>query len=188
MLTLALAVALLVATNPPPRATSLEPRVSTPEPRASSLEIIDRIMAVVGGQPITLSDVQAATVFGLVPPAPPATPDPLSYAVDRLIERVLIMTEVDRYQPPEPAPEAVAERLTAIQQKVGTPQAFDAALRNTGLTIDQVRRDIRDDLRMQTYLNQRFGTADPPTRARLEAEWVASLRRRTEITLLYLGK
>ena len=42
-------------------------------------------MAVVSGQPITLSDVTAARQFGLVL-APAGTADPIAYTLDRLIE------------------------------------------------------------------------------------------------------
>jgi hypothetical protein len=157
-------------------------------PAASRGDVIDRIMAVVGAQPIMLSDVQAAMLFGFIPPAPPGTADAVGYGMERLIGRTLILVEVERYQPPEPAPESIAARLADIQQKFPSSQAFDSALKDTGLTVDQLRREIRDDLRMQTYLNQRFGTEDSSTRTRLQSEWLASLRRRTEVTVLYLGK
>ena len=76
-------------------------------PRA---EIIDRVMAVVGGQPITLSDVHAVLLFRFVDP-PAGTRDPLAYALDRSIERTLMLAEVDRFQPPEPAPVEIALRI-----------------------------------------------------------------------------
>src|SRR5688572_22779415 len=88
-------------------------------PRA---EIIDRIMAVVGGQPVTLSDVHAALTFRLVQP-PPGTADPLAYALDRLIERNLILAEVDRFQPPEPAPVEITLRIEELEQRAGSPEA-----------------------------------------------------------------
>ena len=68
---------------------------------APSAEVIDRIMAVVGNQPITLSDLNAGILFRFVD-VPAGTRDPLAFALDRLIERNLILTEVDRFQPPEP--------------------------------------------------------------------------------------
>ena len=148
-------------------------------------EIIDRIMAVVGGQPVTLSDVNTARLFNLVQP-PAGTADPLAYVVDRLIERHLMLAEVDRFQPPEPAPVEITLRIDEIEQRAGSPEAFARALAVTGATRDQLRRHIRDDLRMATYLNQRFGAnADLAERATAIAAWTAELRRRAEVTVQY---
>lgn len=151
----------------------------------ASAEIIDRIMAVVGGQPITLSDVNAARVFTLVQ-APQGTTDPLAYVLDRLIERHLMLGEVDRFQPPEPAPVEITLRMEELEQRSGSPEAFAKAMAVTGATREHLRRHIRDDLRTATYLNQRFG-ANPNAaeRATAIAAWTAELRRRAEITVQY---
>ncbi len=62
-------------------------------------EIIDRILAVVDGAIIMQSDVTAAIRLGLVR----GPSDPVVRVVDRLIERRLMLREVDRYAPPDPA-------------------------------------------------------------------------------------
>jgi hypothetical protein len=77
-------------------------------------ELIDRIMAVVGGQPITLSDVSATLQFRLVQP-PAGTRDPLMFALDRAIERSLMLVEVDRFQPPEPDPVMMTIRIDEFE-------------------------------------------------------------------------
>lgn len=145
-------------------------------------DTIDRLVAVVGGQPITLSEVNAALQFGLVD-VPPNAPDRVRAALDQLVQRSLILSEVDRYQPPEPEPVEITIRMDQLEQRAGSVQAFDRALAVTGTTRDELRRFIRDDLRISTYLNQRFG--DTPERAKAIADWVAELRRRAEITVLY---
>jgi hypothetical protein len=144
-------------------------------------DLIDRIMAVVNGQPITLSDVNAAIQFGLIQP-PAGTTDPLAVTLDRLIDRTLMLAEVDRFQPPEPDPIEITIRLDAIEKR-GGPAWFEKTLAVTGTTRDQLRRFIRDDLRITTYLNQRFG--DTSERATAIAAWVAELRRRADITIQY---
>src|SRR6478609_4507178 len=65
-------------------------------------EVIDRILAVVGRELITLSDTVAALRLGLVP-APPAGSDVVRAALDALIARQLELAEANRYQPAEPA-------------------------------------------------------------------------------------
>ena len=151
-------------------------------------DVIDRIMAVVSGQPITLSDVNAALQFHLVEP-PPGTPDPLAFATERLIDRTLMLAEVDRFQPPEPDPVEITIRIDRIERAAGSTDAFEKSLQVTGSTRDRLRRFIRDDLRIQTYKNQRFGVAvSPADRDAAIAAWVAELRRRAEITVPYQSK
>jgi parvulin-like peptidyl-prolyl isomerase len=155
---------------------------------AIGADVIDRIMAVVGGQPITLSDVNAALQFRLVEP-PPGTRDPLAFAMDRLVDRTLMLAEVDRFQPPEPDPVEITIRLDQIERAAGSIEAFERSLQVTGSTRDRLRRFIRDDLRIQTYKNQRFGVAvSSADRDTAIAAWVAELRRRAEITVPYQSK
>lgn len=151
---------------------------------AAHAEVIDRILAVVSGQPVTLSDVTAARQLGLVDP-PPGTGDPVVFVIDRLIDRTLMLAEVDRFQPPEPDPGEITTRVNALERRAGSAAAFDKALAVTGTTREQLRRQIRDDLRMATYLNQRFGAADPDGRSAAIASWAADLRRRADVTVLY---
>jgi hypothetical protein len=155
---------------------------------APSAEVIDRIMAVVSGQPITLSDVNAALLFRLIDAAP-GTGDPLAFALDRLIERDLVLAEVDRFQPPEPAPVEIALRIQELEQRAGSAGGFEKTLAVTGTSREELRRHIRDDLRIATYLNQRFGVnRDPAERAAAIAAWTAEIRRRAEITVQYRGR
>lgn len=148
-------------------------------------EIIDRVLAVVAGQPVTLSDVNAASMLKLVIPAANQT-DPIGAVLDRLIERTLILGEVDRYQPPEPAVEEIDRRYAGLAQRVGGEAALRRVFAVTGMTSDQLRRWIRDDLRMETYFNQRFGTTDP-SRGRMIDDWIRGLRRRADVTVLYVA-
>src|SRR5690348_2980162 len=104
-------------------------------------EIIDRVLAVVGGQPVTLSDVNAASTLKLVIPGADQT-DPVGAVLDRLIERTLILGEVDRYQPPEPAAEEIERRYAGIAQRVGGDAGLQRVFSVTGMTPDQLRRWI----------------------------------------------
>ena len=151
-------------------------------------EVIDRIMAVVGGQPVTLSDVTAALQFHLVEP-PQGTGDPLAFAMDRLVDRTLMLAEVDRFQPPEPDPVEITIRIDQLERAAGSTASFEKSLQITGSTRERLRRYLRDDLRIATYKNQRFGaTVSPAARDAAIAAWLAELRRRTEITVPYQSK
>ena len=155
---------------------------------APAAEVIDRIMAVVGGQPITLSEVNAALLFRFVEP-PAGTRDPLTFGMDRLIERSLVLAEVDRFQPPEPAPVEISLRIQEIEQRAGSPEAFEKALAVTGSSREQLRRRIRDDLRITTYLNQRFGaTGESADRTAAIAGWITEIRRRADVIVQYQAR
>lgn len=148
-------------------------------------EVIDRVMAVVAGDIILLSDVRAARELGLVERG--AEPDPDREVLTRLIDRALMLDEVDRYAPPAPADEAVEAALGAVRSRFESPAAFQAALTRVGLEDLHLREIVRENLRIQSYLSQRF-PADSDTRQReLIAEWLAGLRRRAEIVDLYAG-
>ncbi len=124
---------------------------------AARAEIIDRILAVVDGALIMQSDVALAARLALVPPRPAA--DSIASTLDALIERRLVLAEVDRYAPPEPADADIDRRVGEIRARAGN--GFDTALRETGISVDQLRRQARDDLRIDTYLQQRFGAMQP---------------------------
>jgi hypothetical protein len=124
-------------------------------------EIIDRILAVVGTDLITQTDVSAALQFGLVE-VPAGTQDRVRAAIDQLIDRRLQLAEVNRYLPPEPAAVAIDERLTAIRARFESAAAFDAALAEAGLTVELLRGRVREMLRIASYSNQRFAAALQP--------------------------
>lgn len=123
-------------------------------------EIIDRILAVVEGQLITLSDVRAVIRLGLE--TLPAGGDPTRQMLDKLIDRQLVLIEVERYAPPDPLPPAIDARLPAIRGKFKDALEFETTLHQVGMTVDHLRRYIRDTLRIESYLQQRFNAAVQP--------------------------
>lgn len=186
----------------------------------AAAQVIDRVVAVVGGQAITASDVRAARRLQLVLPAD------LSEAelVDRLVVREMMRTEVDRFEVAPPNAAEVDAAVAAAHARLGpdTPAALDAL----GMTDARLRAWIEDDRRIVRYLDQRFDAAAQPSeeevltffrsrereflrdgrpqpfeavqaqvRARLIGErrqqlideWVAGLRRRTDVTLVSAG-
>jgi hypothetical protein len=120
-------------------------------------QIIDRILAVVDRAPITQSDVLGAIRLGLVRDAA------IPAALDRLIERELVLAEVDRYAPPEPPDAEVDRKVSALRGAAASPSEFDGALLETGVSPERLRRHVRDDLRIEAYLQQRFGAPVQPS-------------------------
>jgi hypothetical protein len=124
-------------------------------------EIIDRVLAVVETQIITLSDARAALRFALV--HEDVAIDPIAAVLQRLIDRRLMLAEVDRYAPPEPAPAAVGAAVTAIERRFKDALDMEIALNTSAMTREDLRRYVRDTLRLETYLQQRFSTVIQPS-------------------------
>jgi hypothetical protein len=142
-------------------------------------DIIDRVVAVVAGDVMLLSDVQAARALGLVDRGTAADTD--REVLTRLIDRSLMLAEVDRYAPPLPEEAAVTAALDAVRATASSPAAFADALVRVGLEETHLREILRENLRMQAYLGQRFPADTPDRQRELVSEWVAGLRRRVEI-------
>jgi hypothetical protein len=152
-------------------------------PSRARAEVIDRVLAVVGGSLITLSDVNAAYELGLV--APPKSTDPIRAVLSSLIDRELELAEVDRYAPPEPSAADVDREVQNIRMRFASAAAFENVLAQSGIDLAHLRETLREDLRIHAYLEQRF-SASEDRRPAVIADWIAGLRRRADIIDLYL--
>jgi len=128
---------------------------------ASAQELLDRVVARVDGSPVTLSDTRAAIKLRLVEPV--AGVDPILFAMRELVERRLVLAEVARFAPPEPDPAALSTEVNALKNRVGTATDLATLEKTTGYGESQIREVARDTLRIQAYLNQRFGSNVQPS-------------------------
>lgn len=111
-------------------------------------QLLDRIVARVNGVAITLTDVKAAIALGIAD-APEAA------AVQQLIDRQLVLSEVARFLPPEPPASAVGIEVGALTTRAGAQ--LPEIVASTGVDDARIRELARENLRIQSYLNQRFG-------------------------------
>src|SRR5258708_7414487 len=148
-------------------------------------ETIDRVLSVVAGQLIMLSDVTAVRDLGIVPATSGA--DPVGSVLTKLIDRELMLVEVDRYAPPEPEIVEIDTDLAVVRARFPSQKAFDEVLTRSGFDVTHVREIVRQDLRLRAYLDQRFTVPDGDQQRRqtLIDEWLTGLRRRTPVVNLY---
>lgn len=145
------------------------------DPGAGNQELLERTLALVAGQAITLTDARAAIALGLVDVE--RSPDPIPAVTSRLVDRELILREVQRYAPAAPPETAVDARLDEIRSRLPEATALDRLLESHGMTPVRLRAWIRDDLRTQAYLAQRFASASTPTDADIASAYA---RQRAE--------
>jgi len=145
------------------------PAISIPQ------STIDGLAAVVGGEPIFLSDVREVVRLRLLDPDAPLAPladdsaaSEEARALERLINRRLVLAEVARYSqaPPPAADLAAAEKAWAA--RFDAVPAHDAAF---------VHAFLVDTLRIERYIDQRFTAAAQPTRDEARAYYDANPAR-----------
>ena len=132
--------------------------------QAQAGELIERTLAIVGTQVITLSDARAAVRLGLIEAE--RTADPTS-VTQLLVDRELILREVQRYAPPAPSEGSIDARLDEIKKALGGDGEWARLLEETAFTEVRLRAWVGDDLRSVAYLAQRFASASTPTDAEI---------------------
>lgn len=116
-------------------------------------EVVDRIVAVVDRDVITLSEAEEAAELRLLRGQDPLA---MSEIVERLIESRLIEREVGRY-PEEAVPqEQVDAAIDSLRASFATPSAFSASLSAGGLTETELVSLVRRQLSIERYLETRF--------------------------------
>jgi len=120
---------------------------------ASAEQLIDRVLARVGTNPVTMTDVRITLELGLVEAS---GENRQTAALDRTIDRQLQLNEVARFSPPEPPPAAIAEEVAAMKMRAGT--GLSALMTSTGLDEARLQQLARETLRIRAYIAQRFGT------------------------------
>ncbi len=119
---------------------------------AAAQELLDRVVARVDGETILLSDVRAASGLRLADAE-------AARAVEQVIERRMILAEVARFSPPEP--EAAAVEAETVRLMAAAGAGLPALMAAAGLTDEGIGAMARDTLRIQAYLDQRFGVGVP---------------------------
>jgi len=129
-------------------------------------QTVDCVVAVVGGQPVTLTDLRIAQEFGLFGRAvPDAAGDTTLGVLDSLIGQKLVLAMAR-----EPASEAKAESdeaLSALREKLG-PEAFANKLRKFGLSEADLRPYLMERRRYERIVQARFASPIPISRADVE--------------------
>jgi len=124
-------------------------------------ELLDRVIAVVSGTVITLSDANAALAFGFVEAAPPA--DPVEAAMRWLVDRQLVLDDASRGGGGTAAQAEVDRAMAAIRKRFPGASAFEAALARLGLDEAGAQAFVRSTLEAREYVARRFAAVVQPS-------------------------
>ena len=128
-------------------------------------DIIDKVVATVDRKLIMLSDVRAVTELGVL--AMGSNEGSESQVTSRLINSILILVEVDRFLVSEPPQPVIQRRIDELKEHHSTVKSFETAWKSVGMTEERLYRLVRNDLRIDIYLRQRFTSTAEPTNAEL---------------------
>ena len=119
----------------------------------SPVLVLDRIVAAVNGQIITLTELRdAMAVAELRGEERPASRDVLAV----LIDQKLLHQEALRYRLVTVLPEEVAEALSRLKAGWPSDDAFLAHLERIGLSLEAVERMLERQIRIRKFLQRRI--------------------------------
>ena len=153
--------------------------VLVPAPAAAQTATLDSILAIVDGQIIMHSDVRAFIDLGLVDI--PAGPNQEIEVLTWLIERRVVLDQVNRFAVAEPDPSAIDRRLDLVRSRLPDDAELDLILDRVGLAPDDLRQLVADDIRRDAYLADRFEVVADGLREEAIGNWVEDLVRRAQI-------
>ena len=140
---------------------------------------IDRTLQRVHGTAIMASDLRQVRLLRLVPEF-----DQDDLAVQTVLEnRLLMLREVSRAAQVEPSAEAIAARRQAWRSAWPAGTDIPALMTRTGMNDRGLDAWFRDELRIESYVDQRFGKATDTTLTTRVADWIRSLRRQAGLTV-----
>src|SRR5687767_15623209 len=99
-------------------------------------QLLDRVVARVGGVAITQSDVDAAVGLGVIEPDAGG-----SSPAQQMIDRRLVLAEVQRFPPEAPADDAISALVARMKMRAGN--GYEGLLKRSGLDEQRVRELAR---------------------------------------------
>jgi hypothetical protein len=134
---------------------------------ARAAQVIDRVLAVVSGTVIMLSDARAAMTLGLFDAGTAA--DPVGAAMRWLIDRQLVLDEAARGDRVDVDPDQLREVLDRTRRRFPSEDEYRRALDGLGLDNHRLSRLVRDTLTARLYVERRFDSMPAASEEELRA-------------------
>jgi hypothetical protein len=119
--------------------------------------IIDRIAAVVEQEVIPLSEIHQLVTLRFIPRNSGESEDQHRRRVlETMIAQALRYRDTQRFGAQNVPNDAVESRLLEIQKRFPSTQAFEEALRDSELTLEELKSLITRQLQVEAYVEERF--------------------------------
>jgi peptidyl-prolyl cis-trans isomerase SurA len=145
-------------------ATPVSPEPAPPIPKGAV--VLDHVVAVINGSVILQSDVMEEMGYAFLQPFTAATRNTPQRALQRLIDRDLILQQMETAQTATPpTPEEVKQRITELRgvipeclpDRCQTDAGWQAFLHNKGLTEEEVDIHWAQRVSILSFIQSRFG-------------------------------
>lgn len=116
-------------------------------------EVIDRIVARVENEVILLSDIRQLAEYQIFVDGKAESDDQI---LERLIDQWIVRTEAAAARFPQPSEQDVQRSLARLERSFSSPEAFEERKKQSGLTDDEILRQLKSQLYLSNYLDSRF--------------------------------
>lgn len=121
---------------------------------ASADEVVDRIVARIESDIITLGEVRELAAFQQLAGRTSAPSE--DELLRELIEQWIVANDASAARFPQPGPADVDRQIDALQKRMGTPEVFAARLAELNLTTKALRRLVERKIYLELYLDYKF--------------------------------
>lgn len=118
-----------------------------------SPRVVDRIVARVEDDIILQSQVRELAAFQMLVEGRAESDDKL---LEELIEQWIVETEATESHFPQPAQSEVDRELSRLQNQFGSPEKYAVRLRDLGLSPDEVRELLSQQIYVERYVDYKF--------------------------------
>lgn len=118
-----------------------------------SPRVVDRIVARVEDDIILQSQVRELAAFQMLVEGRAESDDKL---LEELIEQWIVETEATESHFPQPAQSEVDRELSRLQNQFGSPEKYAVRLRDLGLSPDEVRGLLSQQIYVERYVDYKF--------------------------------
>jgi hypothetical protein len=119
-------------------------------------EVIDRIVARVENDVILLSDIGQLAEYQIFVDGKAQSDDQI---LEHLIDQWIVRTEAAAARFPQPSDQDVQRSLARLKRSFSSPEAFEERKKQSGLTDDEILRQLKSQLYLSNYLDSRFRAA-----------------------------
>lgn len=122
-------------------------------PQLRAQEVVDRIVARVETDVILLSDIRQLSRYQTFLDGKPQSDADI---LNRLIDQWIVRNEAGVARFPQPSDEDVSRSIERLKRSFSSSEEFQARQKQSGISDDEIRRFVRAQLYLSSYLDTRF--------------------------------